>query len=253
MTSVTHTQGTVILYAAGSLRAVMTEIGAAFTRSTGVTVTGEFGPSGLLHDRIAKGEQADLFASANMEHPSALSSTKRAGPVILFARNQLCALVASGSGVTSASLLDRMLDPALKLGISTPKADPSGDYALQLFERAEKLRSGAKAVLIAKALKLTGGPNSPATPANRSLYGMLVAQRKADVFLTYCTNAQQAKREERALDVVAVPKALAVGANYGMTVMDRAVPNATRLALFVMSVGGQKILARHGFSPVALP
>jgi ABC-type molybdate transport system substrate-binding protein len=253
MASTTHAQETVRLYAAGSLRAVMTEIGAAFTRSTGVTVAGEFGPSGLLRDRIVKGEPADLFASANMEHPGALAGKGRAAPVVLFARNRLCALVAPGTRVTSASLLDRMLDPAIKLGISTPKADPSGDYALQLFEKADKVRAGANSVLTANALKLTGGPDSPSAPAGRSIYGMVVAGGKADVFLTYCTNALQAKREEPTLEVVGVPDALAVGANYGMTVIDRAGPHAARLANFVMSVGAQEILARHGFSAVALP
>jgi molybdate transport system substrate-binding protein len=36
---------------------------------------------------------------------------------------------AAGLGVTPTSLLDRMLDSSVKLGTSTPKADPSGDYA----------------------------------------------------------------------------------------------------------------------------
>ena len=84
-----------------------------------------------------------------------------------------------------------MLDPAVKLGTSTPKADPSGDYAFELFERVE--RSGARRpggpLLADKALQLTGGPNSPPPPAGRNVYGMLVATGQADVFLTYCTNA----------------------------------------------------------------
>jgi ABC-type molybdate transport system substrate-binding protein len=95
-------ESSVRLYAAGSLRAVMTEIGAAFTKDTSVAVSGEFGESGLLRDRLAKGEAADVFASANMEHPLSLAQSGRAGPVALFARNRLCALVAPG-----LALLDR--------------------------------------------------------------------------------------------------------------------------------------------------
>ena len=41
------------LYAAGSLRAAMTEIAQAFQAVEGIAVTGEFGPSGLLRGRIA--------------------------------------------------------------------------------------------------------------------------------------------------------------------------------------------------------
>ncbi len=246
-------QETVKLYAAGSLRGAITEIGAAFAKATGVAVEGTFGPSGLLLKRIVGGERADVFASANMEHPEALAASGRSGPVVMFARNRLCALAAPGLGVTTTSLLDRMLDPAVKLGISTPKADPSGDYALQLFEKAEILRPGARAALGAKALKLTGGPDSPAPPPDRTLYGVLVAERKADVFLTYCTNARQAKAEVPSLKIVAVPEAFAVGANYGMTVTAGAGPVAVRFALFAMSVPGQQILANHGFAPVSLP
>jgi molybdate transport system substrate-binding protein len=66
-----------------------------------------------------------VFASANMEHPQALSAAKKSGPVHLFARNRLCALVKPGLNVDSANLLERMLDPAIKLATSTPKADPS--------------------------------------------------------------------------------------------------------------------------------
>src|SRR5215470_2112660 len=106
------------LYAAGSLRAVMTEIGAEFTRSGGAKVIGEFGASGLLRDRIAKGEPADVFASANMEHPQSLAQAGRADPVALCARNRLCALVAPGAAVTPDTLLERMLDPKIKLGTS---------------------------------------------------------------------------------------------------------------------------------------
>jgi molybdate transport system substrate-binding protein len=241
------------LYAAGSLRAVMTEIGAAFARDTGIAVNGEFGASGTLRERIMKGEAAEVFASANMEHPQSLAQSGRAGPVVLFARNRLCALVAPGLPVDTANLLERMLDARTKLGTSTPKFDPSGDYAWQVFERAERLRPGAYATLSGKALKLTGAPDSPPPPKDRSLYGKLVSERKADVFLTYCTNALLAQKEESSLQVVALPEALAVGADYGLTVLNRAGAAASRFALFVMSVRGQEILARHGFSAPALP
>ena len=246
-------EDTVRLYAAGSLRAVMTEIGAEFARSGGAKVIGEFGASGLLRERIAKGEPADVFASANMEHPQSLAQAGRSGPVVLFARNRLCALVAPGVAVTPDALLERMLDPKIKLGTSTPKADPSGDYAWAVFEKADKLKPGAFAALSAKALKLTGAPDSPPPPKDRTIYAMLVADRKADIFLTYCTNATLARKEEPALSIVPLPQDLAVGADYGLTVLDRAAPAAARFALFVMSVRGQEILARHGFSAPALP
>jgi ABC-type molybdate transport system substrate-binding protein len=238
----------VLLHAAGSLRGALNEVAAAFETSSGVKVAAKYGASGLLRDEIAAGAKAEVFASANMEHPEALAKAGRSGPVVLFARNRLCALVRPGLAVEPATLLDRMLDPAVKLGTSTPKADPSGDYAWEVFHKAETLKPGAFARLERKALQLTGGPSSPAAPSSRNLYGVLVADGKADLFLTYCTNAQVAAKENPGQHIVALPDALAVGADYGLTVMTTASPQAYRLAMFILSGEGQRILAGHGFS-----
>lgn len=238
------------LYAAGSLKAVMQDISAAYQQARGTAVQGEFGPSGLLRQRIAEGEAADVFASANMAHPRALHEAGKAGPVRMFARNRLCALTSPKVNVTSATLLERMLDPQLKLGMSTPKADPSGDYAMALYEKAEALRPGAAKALSDKALRLTGGPDSPPPPKDRSVYGMLVEQGKADIFLTYCTNALLAQKEVSALHIVQVPEALAVGADYGLTVVNDRAP-ARDFADYILSAAGQQLLAQHGFAPPA--
>jgi ABC-type molybdate transport system substrate-binding protein len=102
------------------------------------------------------------------------------------------------------------------------------------------------------ALQLTGAPTSPAAPAGRNLYGMLVAQRRADFFLTYCTNARAAVRDNPGQQIVALPDALAVGADYGLTVMTTASPEVWRLAFFILSNDGQRILAEHGFAAPGL-
>jgi molybdenum ABC transporter molybdate-binding protein len=241
------------IYAAGSLRAVMAEMAQLFAGAVGAPATATFGASGLLRERIEKGEAADVFASADVANAEALHRAGRAQPPIVFARNRLCALAAPGLDVTTETLLDRMLDTAVKLGTSTPKADPSGDYAWQVFEKADKLRPGALAKLDRKALKLVGGRDSPQPPPNRSLYGLLIAERKADIFLTYCTNAIDAARELSGASVVALPDSLAVGASYALVVMRDARPNAERFALLVISIPGQEILGRYGFTPVATP
>jgi ABC-type molybdate transport system substrate-binding protein len=241
-------QEPVRLYAAGSLRGVMTDLGKAWAASGGGAVAPEFGASGTLRDRIAGGAKADVFASANMEHPQSLAASGRAGPVSLFAKNQLCALSTPQARVTAETLLDRMLDPQVKVGTSTPKADPSGDYAFLLFEKADRIRPGAGATLAAKALQLTGGPSSPPPPADRNVYGMLVAGGQADVFLTYCTNAVVAQREQPSLVVSAIPPALAVGADYGIAALSGAPEGGGKFVAFVLSPEGRRIIASHGFA-----
>lgn len=237
------------LFAAGSLRAALTAIVAEFEKREGAKVELRFGPSGLLKDDIVAGQKADLFASANMEHPNALHAAGVAGPVTRFARNRLCALIGPKVQVDSASLLERMLDPAVKVGTSTPKADPSGDYAFEIFAKAEALQPGARAALEQKALQLVGGPTSAPTPPGRSAYGWHMQEGNADIFLAYCTGAAEAKQQVPDLTIVALPAELAVGADYGLAVMRGAAPAAQQLADFILSPAGQEMMGGFGFSP----
>jgi molybdenum ABC transporter molybdate-binding protein len=236
------------LHAAGSLRGALGEVSAAFEKSTGAKVIAKYGPSGLLRDEIANGARAEVFASANMAHPESLTKADKAGPVAMFARNTLCALARSGMAVTSENLLVRMLDPQIKLGTSTPMADPSGDYAFEVFRKAEDVTKGANETLSKKALQLTGGPNSASPPPGRNVYGHVVASGQADIFLTYCTNAIVAVKENPGQQMVALPEALAVGADYGLAVIKGASPQAERFVAFILSSDGQTILGSHGFA-----
>jgi len=237
------------LFAAGSLRAALTDIAGAFAAETGHRVQGKFGPSGLLEKEIADGAEADVFASANMDYPRMLSEAKKSGPVVRFARNTLCALVKPGLKVDSENLIDRMLDPSIKLATSTPNSDPSGDYAFEVFRKIDAIRPGADAILEKKALKLTGSATSAIPPAGRSVYGWHIAEGRADIFLAYCTAAAEAQRQYPDQQIVALPQALAVGADYGLTVISGAPPAAEQFAQFILSPAGQNILVRYGFAP----
>src|SRR5215472_5009408 len=106
----------VLLHAAGSLRVALDQVAVAYEKATGIHVVTKYGASGTLREEIETGSHAEVFASANMEHPLALNRAGRSGPVVLFVRNQLCALVRPGLAVEPASLLDRMMDKGIKLG-----------------------------------------------------------------------------------------------------------------------------------------
>lgn len=241
------------LFAAGSLKAALGDVVTAYEAKYGKTVATRFGPSGLLRGAIEEGERPEVFASANMAHPNKLAGAGWGSPVALFARNQLCGLAQPGLAVSSDTLLDVLLDPEIRVGTSTPKADPSGDYAWQLFERAGQVHPGSFATLDAKALKLTGGPDSAKPPAGRNQYAWVMDEQRADIFLTYCTNAVLAQRELPQLQVISIPAALAVGADYGLIVRGDAGTEGWRLALFILSPDAQQILADYGFDAAAVP
>jgi ABC-type molybdate transport system substrate-binding protein len=237
-----------VLYAAGSLRGALTEVAAAFVRQHDLPVRTVFGPSGLLRERLEQGEHAAVFASADMGHPTRLMDARRSGPVVQFARNRICALVAPGVGVTSQTLLDRLLGPGLTLGTATPITDPLGDYTWDLFRRADALRPGSFDTLTAKARQLIGGGSMPQIPAGQSVLAYLLLEGKqADLFLAYGSSCQETVRVAPALQVVELPSELAVEATFGLTVLAGAAPPAATLALFILSQEGQTILAQHGF------
>lgn len=241
------------LHAAGSLKAALSDVARAFSETYGVPVETTFGAAGLLRQRIERDEPSDVFASANMTHPRALARDGKGGPVVLFARNHLCALARSELRITSGTLLDTMLCESVRLGTSTPKTDPSGDYAWQLFRKADALRPGSYQKLDMKALRLTGGPDSPKAPDGRNTYGWVMQERKADLFLTYRTSARLAQAEVPGLRIVEIPEPLAVGADYGLVVLDPERPEAWRLAFFILSPEGQRILRDHGFITAGIP
>ena len=131
-----RSQTPVPVYAAGSLRGALVEVAKEFEAShPGAKINLVTGASGLLRDRIRTGEPAQVFASANMEHPQSLRTAGGWGEVRAFARNALCALAPARLGLKPETLVAALLDPKIKVGTSTPKADPSGDYAFEMFAR----------------------------------------------------------------------------------------------------------------------
>jgi molybdate transport system substrate-binding protein len=242
---------TIHIFAAGSLTAAFTEMVQAFPAPPGSVAPPVFGPSGLLRQQIEHGAPADILASADMAQPRALAHDGPGRLVVMFTRNRLCALGRAGLGLTQDNLLDRLLDPKVRLATSTPGADPGGDYAWAVFARAEVVHPGARATLEAKAMKLVGGPQTPPlAPGHGAVQGVFLANR-ADVMLGYCSGSGPVMQEIPGLTNVVLPPALTVGPAYGLVVLsDR--PLASRFALFVMSEQGQMILQRHGFDPIGV-
>lgn len=235
------------VYAAGSLRAALTAIAKDYEASTGQKLILTFGASGLLRERIEKGEDAQVFASADTDHPQRLARQGGWQAPTVFVRNTLCALTSDKISATPDTLLSLLLMPTVRVGTSTPKSDPSGDYTWALFEKANAMLPGAYATLNAKAMKLAGAANSPKPPEGRSTYAWIMDTDQADVFITYCTNALAAQAEVPRLKVVQFPRVLSVGAAYGVTVRQGSSAAATAFAAALAAPAGQAVFSRMGF------
>jgi molybdate transport system substrate-binding protein len=242
------------VYSAGSLRAPLTEITNAYTATYGTPVELVFGASGALGKRLASGETADLFTSADRGNPELLTGDGKSGPTITFARNHLCAVVRPRLKATSSTILKTMLTSSFRVSTSNPQDDPGGAYGWTMFERADRVQPGSRALLEQKAIKVGSGAGmvSP-PPGTNNTVAWLITEKQIDVFLSYCTNGHQAEKALPGISTVELPPELAITASYGMTMLKGAHPEAARLAMFILSPAGQRILMANGFDAPLLP
>ena len=240
----------IVVFAAGSLKRAFRELLGHFGETTGILVRSEFGPAGLLRERLERGERADLFASADCASPAKLVELERATGLRIFARNELCAVVRQDSGIDKHSLLDAMMAPEHRLGMSTPVLDPSGDYALRVIANAEALRPGAGRLLTGKAVSLVGGRIATEIPAGWVAGEYLVHSGTTDIFLSYASY-RQAMLDAARVRVIALPDTLQVQADYGMAIMLPQNDAARTLGEYLLGPSAQAILQRHGFLAAA--
>lgn len=238
------------VFAAGSLTMALREIVTAAALPPDEPIAMTFGSAGALRERIEKGEAADLLLSADMAGPKHLAKMGRlVVPPIPFARNAMCVAGKKSLSLTPSTVLERMLDPKMRLAMSTPGADPGGDYALAVFARADTVQPGAAVVLAAKAAHLLGGPTTMVPVGNHTPAASIFLADQADLLLYYCSGAASLSAEVPDVVSVPVPPGLEPRPVYGMALLSP-TPGAMRLALFVLSDQGQSILSKYGLKRV---
>lgn len=242
-----------VLYGGGSLREAMSDVALLFNRQHGVPVRTEFGASGRMRERIEAGDTVDVITSADICHAKKLVQDGRASVLAMFAQNALCLLAPSRLGsVAPGTIVNTLIRPDLRIGVSPAKIDPLGDYTFQLFDMVEAARSGSRATLAERSVVLDNPPGSP--PAKSGDYVLdVIDERRGDMAIVYCSGRGRYERLSTDLAMVAPPDELQVGPQYGLAVMRHAKPAAAWLALTILSPEGQAVLAKHGFRPVGLP
>ena len=242
-----------VLYGAGSLREAMSEMAAAFTRERGIPVRTQFGASGRMRERIEAGDKVDVFTSADIGHAAKLVADGRASVMAMFARNALCLLAPTGRAPASnTGVLDALLAPGVRIGVSPARIDPLGDYTVQFFDLAEARKPDSGPILRARAVVLDNPPGAPPSPSGDYYLDALRGGR-IDLAIVYCSGKARYAKLDPGLVMVAFPPDMTVGPQYGLAVMTDARPEAMQLALTILSPPGHNILAANGFSPVTMP
>ena len=170
----------------------MGEIEEHYKKATGTTVTAEFGPSGLLRERIEKGEHVDLFASADMGHPLKLLKDGRAIRVAMFTRNTLCLYPLPQVGLTTENFLDHLRDPAVGSGSAPRRQRPTPPATIRgrMFRRAMcylpgQLRDPQRQGAADRRRPLKDGPVDGKDPTVAAL-----ASGRVHIVIGYCTSAK---------------------------------------------------------------
>jgi molybdate transport system substrate-binding protein len=241
-----------VVYGAGSLREAIGQIAAEFGQANGITVKTQFGPSGRMRERIEKGEHVDLFTSADVGHARKLVGDGRASLMAVFVRNTVCVLSPARFGATADNLIDRLLAPGMRIGISPPKVDPLGDYTMKIFELMDHIRPGSGAAMQARAIVLDTPPGAPPLKSGDTDTDAILDGR-VDASIVYCSSRDRYTRQIPDATLLQFPPELRVGPEYGLALLKDAQPAAAMLALTILSPAGQKILADRGFRPVTLP
>lgn len=196
--------------AAGSLKPVWPALMAHFHEP----VETQFGPAGLLRERIEGGECCDLFASASEQHPQKLLAAGRALAIMPLTTNRLCITVRSDRLQAEDDWYRLLTRDALRIATSTPSADPSGDYAQMLFARMGK----AGEAVGQRARALVGGRDSAPVPAGRLAAEWIIQENRADLFIGYASY-RAALCQIDGLTVVEIPAAFNPVARYACAVI----------------------------------
>jgi ABC-type molybdate transport system substrate-binding protein len=121
-------------------------------------------------------------------------------------------------------MVDQLLQPGLRIHTSRPVADPSGDYAMAMFERMDRAHPGAGAKLRANAMRQMD-LSPPATGQNAT--AALFAAGSIDVAVTYCSAVAATLDGAPDLVSVPVPDAFDPGPIFGLALLSDK-PDAAR-------------------------
>lgn len=132
--------GTVIVFAAASLKNALDDIDAAWRRDTGKSVTASYAASSTLAKQIENGAPADLFISADAEWMDYLEQRKliRPGSRSDLLGNSLVLIAPAGSTVQLTVAPGFPLLAALgdgRLAMADPAGVPAGKYGRAALEK----------------------------------------------------------------------------------------------------------------------
>ena len=231
------------VFAAASLTGSFTEIGKNFEAANpGVSVTLNFAGSQVLRTQIEQGAAADVFASADHKNMDTMVTENlvAANSYKDFVTNLLVVILPPQNPANLQTLAD-LAKPGLKLILEDPSV-PAGNYSRQILANMSKDPTyGADF-----STKVLANVVSNETDVKQVVSKVDLGE--GDAGIVYVTDAMAASD----LKTIPIPANFNVIAKYPIAALVKA-PNADLAAAFVayvLSVDGQAVMKKWGFSPV---
>ncbi|HEV8549262.1 MAG TPA: molybdate ABC transporter substrate-binding protein [Polyangiaceae bacterium] len=229
----------VVVFAAASLREAFDELGKELERThPEAHVVMSFAGSQTLRAQIEHGAPADVFASADQRHMTALAAEHHVEAPRVFAANELVVVVATAKSEALREL--RALPDAERIVLGAPEV-PVGEYTRQMLDKAGRdfgsdFRNRVEAHVVSRE------------PDVRQVLAK-VKLGEADAGVVYRTDALTAKDAVRVVDI---PGDYNVVVEYpvALTAHARAPELGRAFVELLVSPEGARVLRAKGFTPV---
>jgi molybdate transport system substrate-binding protein len=232
---------TVIVFAAASMKNAIDDIGAAFTKATGIKAVASLAASSALAKQIEQGAPADLFASADLEWMDYLANKKliKDDTRVNLLGNKLVLVAPKDSKLDNVTIgpgfdIARLAGNG-RIAVADMRAMPAGKYAKAALE---KLGGWAAA-----EPKLASAENVRAALA-------LVGRGEAPLGIVYETDA---KIEKNVKIVGQFPEGSHPPITYPVALTKDAKPEAERYLNFLRSGVAKTIFETYGFTFLIKP
>jgi len=235
------------IFAARSLREPFLAMQERLWRPAKLEADLQFGPAAVLREKIEAGEPADIMATPGRSHQMKLFKAGLAEEPVRFAGNEMVLLVSPERLGGSMDPFDALLNPMLHIGMATPGIDPSGDYAEAILKKLETMLPEEGPGVRERVQILMGGREPPTQPPGRNIHAWLIETEKADIFLTYRSNAMAAKRDRHHLRYIALPRELAQPTSCHLCLLSGAKKDAQKIAHSITGDAAQAIFEEFGF------
>ena len=233
--------GTVVVFAAASLREAFEAAAPAFAKHTGFTVTFSFAGSDTLLAQLKQGAPADVFASANpAQMKAAADAGLLAGAARTFAHNRLIAIVPKDNPAKIAALAD-LARPGVSIVLAAASV-PIGAYARTAFHGRDG-KPGFPADFAAAVER-----NVVSNELDVKSVTTKIALGEGDAGVVYATDVTPALAAR--VTTIAFPPGTSPDAIYPIATL-KAAPNAAgarAFVAFVLSPAGQAFLKARGFA-----